>query len=216
MGGRTDAGTLGPGELSPEQAWPLVQDAILAFNAKIPDLAAARKALTRVLREKAWACYASPLGSVRRPKDFAEWVQANVPQGLQTTMDNLQQIAKGDQDLTDALDKALAEQYPDGVHHGLNNIKTYPEGTSQAQGLRKLRKDRPDLHARVMLPKGDPQRLSTNAAMVAAGYRHRTFTVRADDPQHAARTLREYYGQNPEQLALLVKHLQADSGKCHG
>ena len=122
------------------------------------DIAEARSALTRVLRARAWACYISPLGSVRRPKDLAEWVRANVPQGLQTTLDNLQGIAKGDPDLTDALDGALAEQYPDGVQHGLDNIKTFQDGTSRAQGLRKLRKDRPDLHARVLLPKGDPGR----------------------------------------------------------
>lgn len=219
MGKGKDAGDLGsPQDLTPEQAWPLVQDAIQAFNAKVPDLAEARAALTRVLRSRAWACYASPLGSVRRPKDFAEWVAAHVPQGLQTTMDNLQQIAKGDQDLTDALDAALAEQYPHGGDRStgifkLDNIqledsRNYPDGTSQARGLRMLRRERPDLHARVLLPKGDPNRLSAHAAMVEARYRRPTFTVRADDPLRAAQTLRKHYGKDPEQLQLLIKHLQ--------
>jgi hypothetical protein len=192
----------------------------LAFNAKVPDIAEARRALTRVLRSRAWACYASPLGAVRQPKDFVEWVTAHVPQGLQTTLDNLKQIAKGDKELTDALDGALAEQYPHGGDRSnrsfkLDNIQledsnNYPDGTSQARALRKLRRDRPDLHARVLLPKDDPQRLSANKAMITAGYRRRTLTVRADDPEHAARTLRTYYGKNPEQLALLIKHLKEE------
>jgi hypothetical protein len=145
-----------------------------------------------------------PSVSASRTKpNFAEWVTAEPPLGLKTTLENLQEIAKGDQDLTDALDKALAEQYPHGVHRDLDNVKvtTYSDGNSRAQALRRLRKDRPDLHARVL-----GGEFSANEAMIRAGWRRRTLTIRADDPSHAARTIRKHY-TDPEQFRLLVKLL---------
>jgi hypothetical protein len=79
-------------------------------------------------------------------------------------------------------------------------------GTSKTYAIRRLRRDRPDLHARVLLPKGDPNRLSASAAALAAGWRHPTLIVRADDPEQAARILRNHY-KDPEQLKLLAKYL---------
>lgn len=204
MGQGTAAGTAEP-ELSPEEAWPLVQDAILAFNAQVPDMAVARGALTKVLRARAWACYASPLGAVRRPRDFAEWVGAKIPQGLQTTMENLKEIAKGDLEFENALDEALSEQYPHGGDGGSkrnnSNLRTHPEGTTRAQALRRLRKDRKDLHDQVLSGK-----LSPNEAMIVAGFRHKVATVRADDPASAARTLRKVY-RDADQRRLLASLL---------
>jgi hypothetical protein len=47
-----------------------------------------------------------------------------------------------------------------------------PTGTSRATALRRLRKDRPDIHARVL--KGE---LSAHAAMIEAGFRKKPGSV---------------------------------------
>ena len=39
--------------------------------------------------------------------------------------------------------------------------------------------------------------MSAHAAMIEAGFRHPTFTVRADDPEHAAQTLRQHFSKDP-------------------
>jgi hypothetical protein len=51
--------------------------------------------------------------------------------------------------------------------------------------LRRLRKDRPDLHARVLADE-----LSAHAAAVEAGFRPRTITLRLTTPQSIATALR--------------------------
>lgn len=60
-----------------------------------------------------------------------------------------------------------------------------PTGTSQSAALRRLRTQRPDLHARVLA-----NELSPHAAMVEAGFRRRTVSVRPDDPESIIATLR--------------------------
>ena len=66
-----------------------------------------------------------------------------------------------------------------------NSNSHRPTGTTSTQALRRLRKDRPDLHAEVLAGN-----TSAHAAMVTAGFRPKTFTVRADDPDRIAATLR--------------------------
>ena len=74
-------------------------------------------------------------------------------------------------------------------------------GNSETYTLRRLRRDRPDLADRV-----EHGKLSANKAAIEAGFRHPTLTIRGDDPEHAARILRNHY-KDPEQLKLLAKYL---------
>jgi len=68
----------------------------------------------------------------------------------------------------------------------LDNVKVEaPTGNSESAALRRLRKDRPDLHAQVLA-----EQLSAHAAAVQAGFRPKTFTVRADKPESIVGTLR--------------------------
>ena len=59
-----------------------------------------------------------------------------------------------------------------------------PSGNSTAAALRRLARDRPDLHARVVAGE-----LTASAAARAAGFRSRTLTLPADDLVLLARTL---------------------------
>lgn len=59
-------------------------------------------------------------------------------------------------------------------------------GTAREYGIARLRRDAPDLHARV-----EAGELSVHAAMTQAGFAQRRFTVLVDtDAQVIARTLR--------------------------
>jgi hypothetical protein len=70
-----------------------------------------------------------------------------------------------------------------------NNVNGYshPEGNAAAGALRRLRKDRPDLHARVLAGE-----LSPHAAAVQAGFRPRTITLPLD-VERAGATLRRHF-----------------------
>jgi hypothetical protein len=75
-----------------------------------------------------------------------------------------------------------------------------PSGTSREAGLRRLRKDRPDLHAEVLAG-----RLSAHGAMVRAGFRRKTVTVPLDKPENTAKALRR--SLDPEALATVARLL---------
>lgn len=95
----------------------------------------------------------------------------------------------------DAVDAAA--QRPPSLH-ALDNIQgSAPTGTSTERALRKLRKDAPDLHAKVLAGEVTP-----NAAMIRAGFRRKTFTIRSDDPQSAARAIRKQ--MSPKDVAELA------------
>jgi hypothetical protein len=174
-----------------DDSWDLVHEAILSFGLKVPDLARARAALLRVISERAWKRYrprdgtGQPLGEVCQPASFVEWVGATVPRGLETTVENLEELARGDTKLMGALTNELLRA--GGRPETGNNIPSYgrPEGTSEAKALRRLCKDRPDLYAKVIAGE-----MTAHAAAVEAGFRPHTFTVRADRPESIAATLR--------------------------
>jgi hypothetical protein len=195
--------------LSPSEAWPVVQEAILVFRANVPDMAKARQALAEVLKTGAWRSYDSPTGAKCIYDDFAVWVAAPVPLGLHTTVDNLWEIAKGDAGLLGALDEALRNP-PGGDRRSadfkIDNIRLEtpgderpqrapnPGGTAKRQALRKLRKEADsgnekaaELHAEVLAG-----RITAHAAMVQAGFRPKTISVPVSKPERVAAYLRKH------------------------
>ena len=88
------------------------------------------------------------------------------------TMADLRDIFRNDNVILDKLDRV--EQRPNGVH-AFDNIQSVPPtGTSKDAGLRRLRKDRPDLHAEVL----SGERTVHNA-MIEAGFREKTYQIKA-------------------------------------
>jgi hypothetical protein len=75
----------------------------------------------------------------------------------------LKRTCSGDEDAIDLIDKAEKEapavfygnQYTGGVVNNVNDT-TRPQGNTRQHALRKLRKDRPDLHAQVLAKKLSP------------------------------------------------------------
>jgi hypothetical protein len=80
----------------------------------------------------------------------------------------------------------------------VDNIHVYrPDGTARTTALRRLRKDRPDLHARVLAGE-----LSANAAAVEAGFRRPTATVPVDSVEHAVGALARRFTRDELRAAI--------------
>lgn len=155
--------------------------------------------LRRILEEGAWREFRTRRGEVVRPASFAEFVTTKPLRGLGATVRLVQRVAAEDPDTVDLLDREL--QRPPSLH-AVDNVHgtERPSGNSESAALRRLRKDRPDLHADVLARK-----LSAHAAMVKAGFRRRTATIRTDSPKAVAKALRKHLV--PDQIAELRRLL---------
>jgi hypothetical protein len=155
---------------------------------------------------------------------FWEFVQKPTPKGLGTTIPKLRRFCAADEDairLLDLLDASAAREpggannphgckgkpkddtiiNDDNIHSDCNNDRSSPTGTSREAALRKLRKDRPDLHEQVV--NGDK---TPHAAMLEAGFRKPTMTVPKEDIPALARALRNRL--TDDQIAELIDHLE--------
>jgi len=118
--------------------------------------------------------------------------------GLGSTIAQLLGLCESDVGARDAITEATRRE----AHRPpktLDNIQgsAAPTGTSESAALRRLRKEREDLHAEVLAGN-----LSAHAAMVQAGYRPRTVSVPVTRPDAVARALRKH--MTPGDLARLV------------
>lgn len=160
--------------------------------------------LKRVLSEESWRSFVTQRGEVVEYEGFAQFVVTPPLKGLGATVDLLRRVVADDPVTVDLLDRALQVR-PGGDRSKSNNVTAaQPAGNQQAKALRRLRKDAPDLHAEVLAG-----HLSAHAAMVKAGFRPRTASVRLDDPEAVVRTLRK--NMDPEQWEAL-RRLVTDAG----
>lgn len=142
----------------------------------------------RIVADDMWREFTTKMHEHVVHESFESFVEAQPLAGIGTTVTTLRRICAGSMAALDALDRAV--QAPVGTNQHsredvANSNSHRPTGTTSTQALRRLRKDRPDLHAEVLAGN-----TSAHAAMVTAGFRPKTFTVRADDPDRIAATLR--------------------------
>lgn len=144
--------------------------------------------LKRVLKENRWQRrIVSETGEVVEFSTFAEFVNTTPPIGLGTQPDELFHLCADDPEALDLLTHALTarpggsgnNQYASGIHDNVMN-STGEQGNTATYALRRLRRERPDLHQRVLSCE-----MSPHAAMVKAGFRKRYMQV-PDDPKDAA------------------------------
>lgn len=157
--------------------------------------------LHQILEGESWRDFVTQRGERVEYANFAEFVTTQPLHGLGASVDIVRRLVRDDPETLDLLDRALQRPLGSNQHsEGLDNIQTLdpPSGTSREAALRRLRKDRPDLHAEVL-----GSRLSAHAAMVQAGFRPRTATVPMDTAENAARALRR--NMSPEALAELAR-----------
>lgn len=159
--------------------------------------------LRRLLAEESWREFETSRGEVVHHERFVDFVTTVPLKGLGTTLDLVRRIVKDEPETLDLLDRAVQNPHG-GDRSKLDNIQlaSHPSGTSREAGLRRLRKDRPDLHAEVLAG-----RLSTHAAMVQAGFRRKAVTVPVDKPENAARALMRSF--SPEARAEIARLITA-------
>ena len=166
----------------------------------------------RVLAEDAWRNFVTQRGELVEYDHFEEFVATPPLKGLGASIALVRTLVRDDPVALDLFDQAT--RGPNGGDRrseaaiSLYNIQSdsevpAPAGTSREAGLRRLRKDRPDLHAEVLAGA-----LSTHAAMVKAGFWRKKITVPVDTPQNTARALRR--NLPPAALAELAQLLAAD------
>lgn len=160
-------------------------------------LATVPSMLKQVLAEGYWREFVTERGELVQHQRFVDFVAAPPLKGIGSDVELIRRIVADDLETVDLLDQVL--QNPAAVHAG-NNVPSRPEGNSKEKALRRLRSSAPELHADVIAG-----RLSAHAAMVRAGYRPRTFTVRADSAASIADTLRRRL--EPNELEELRKLL---------
>lgn len=172
----------------------------------VPDL------LKRVLEEESWRAFTTPRGELVEHERFADFVVTPPTAGLGASTDLLKRIVADSPETLDALDRALTGK--SGTRTDLvNNVNEVvqparPAGNRQDAALRRLRKDRPDLHERVLAGE-----LSAHRAMIEAGFRARTISVPVSRPEAAARTLRKNLSHDEiEQLIKLLSEESAEDG----
>jgi hypothetical protein len=166
--------------------------------------------ILRIIGEDMWRQRAIPqLGWKLSPEftSFDEFVTASPLAGLGTSVQMLHDVCRRDTRALEAIDRVTAIE--PGTHRPNDNIMRSDQGTSQTYALRRLRKDRPDLLERVL-----DGEMSAHRAMVAAGFRPQTITVRTDDPQHVARALCKHLapGQIRELRELLGETIPEGDG----
>lgn len=154
--------------------------------------------LKRVLVEGVWRDFTTRRRKPVHHDRFAEFVTATPPDGLGSDLALVKRIVAGTE-VEDLLDQELRN--PKGrPRKDANSNHSKVTGTTRSAALRRLRDQRPDLHAEVLAG-----RLTANAAAIQAGFRKRTFTVRLDSPESIANSLRRQL--DPEVLAKLVQLL---------
>jgi hypothetical protein len=143
-----------------------------------------------VLREGRWRERTIKTGGTVRFERFEEFVATKPLEGLGADMGLIKRICSADPEAVDLLDRAL--QRESSKHVGaLDNIQgtrePAPTGTSAARAVRRLREDRPDLHAKVIAGEVSP-----HAAMLEAGFRKPTITLPLD-PDAALRLIVKHF-----------------------
>lgn len=162
----------------------------------------------RVMQSGAWVNWKNELGREVQPKDFKEFVETKYPSGIGTTLDILKKLIKDDPKALNLYDEALqrkpggdrGNQYTGGKPDNIMNGNT-EYGTGAAYSLRKLRKDAPEIHKKVL-----DGELSPHAGMVTAGFRKKSITVPLEVEGIARRLIKNL---STEQVQELIVRLQA-------
>jgi len=177
--------------------------------------------LVRVLREESWRSFVTQRGDEVQHQRFEHFVTTPPLKGLGANMRLIEKLIDSIDDPEERMeafdllgraihpgkggDRRSAQFKEENIRSENSDVdpKKDAGGTSREAGLRRLRKDCPELHAEVLAG-----RLSTHAAMVKAGFWKRKISIPVASPADAAKALRR--NLKPEQIKELVKLLAED------
>lgn len=168
------------------------------------DLQAVERLLGEVIESGAWQSFHTPNGVSVQPANFREFITAEPFQGLGATEEKIAALLGDDNNAVVKMRNLLKDKpgRPSTPKESTDNIsRNTGTGTRRDYTLDRLQRESPELFDAVQR-----KELSANAAAVQAGFRPKTFTVRSDDPEKIAATLRR---QLPEDvLKRVINHLE--------
>lgn len=180
------------------------------IDAGVTQLDAVPTILKEIIQKGIWRRWYLRAGSKWVEHDtFAEFVAYQRPYGLGESIEKLRALCKWDQEALDLLDRANESRqgersdFFDNIQEVRGEVGA-PTGTSPEAALRRLRKDRPDLHAQVLAGE-----LSPHGAMVEAGFRPKKVQIPLDNLERAAKTLVRRLGSDAavELIGLLLSEV---------
>ncbi len=171
--------------MNPRERAALIDAAGTALQHGGESLAEFPKLLERILDDEAWRSFTTQRGETVTHETLDEFVTDTPLAGLGSTVSQVDRLLADYPRVKDKWDAALYR--PPSLHAAGGARSSRPEHGSQREALRRLRKDRADLHARVL-----DGELSSNAAMIEAGFRRRTVKVPLDNMERAAALLRKH------------------------
>lgn len=158
--------------------------------------------LKKVLQKEAWRSR-----TIRKTGQevvftrFEDFVTTRPLEGLGASMALVKRIVRDDPEALDLLDRATVA--PAHVHREADNVRVSavePEhGNARQYALRKLRKDAPEVHARVLAGE-----LSAHAGMIEAGFRKKATAL--------DQVLRLLGKLTPEELEDVAKRIESLGG----
>lgn len=132
-------------------------------------------AIKVVIRDKMWQeRVLRQTGERVAFSSFAEFVTRPPLEGLGATLSQLRGVCRDDPEALDYIEQATTQKpgRRPSTTDNVSNKREAEQGNSTSQALRRLRKDRPDLHAAVLAGGKSP-----HAAMIEAGFRPKTVTI---------------------------------------
>jgi hypothetical protein len=147
----------------------------------------------RIIKDEMWReFYVDRTKQLVERASFMQFVTAQPMEGLGTNIEMLQRICAEDKEALDLIDQATqgkhgGDRKSEHIKRDIVTLDADRRGNTRQHALRKLRKDRPDLHAQVLKGK-----LSPHAAMIEAGFRKKTMTLQSD-PVQAAQYLKRRF-----------------------
>lgn len=176
------------------------------------DRDAVPRLIKRILHEDLWRRRIVLTGSIGLVEFewFEDFVREMPPRGLGQDPDTVKELIEHDLEALDVFDQAMQRKGGWASRRTTSNRTSsgagattdarFPAPFSRQGVLRRLRKDAPDLHARVL-----GGELAPSAAVTEANWRPRYARVPITTPEHAARILRRHF--TDDQLRAIARLL---------
>jgi hypothetical protein len=163
----------------------------------------------RILQDEMWRSFViEPTGQHAENRTFAEFVTRKPLDGLGSDVKTIQRMCADDTETLDLIDRASKEEAKHGGDRksvgvkGMNHSLDATIRDRSSQHLRRLRKDFPDLHKRVL-----KNELSVSQAAIEAGIYPKRISISVVSPKSAAGTI--INAVDDDYIHRLIEELQA-------
>jgi hypothetical protein len=143
--------------------------------------------LKRVIKENLWQAHQLPRSHlVESHPTFLDFTK----KALSMSIESLEKLCRDDAEALVLLREVTTNPNHRPISNNTVITSDNKQGNSKAYSLDRLKRDRPDLFAKVI-----SNELSANSAMIQAGLRRQQFTV-LRDPDKAAKTIKRHFSES--------------------